>query len=129
MAKAKLRGEEAMLRKLRNLEKKYPDRMELAITIEAELIMTKSKTSYVPVKLSALKTSGHVEPAERTARLVKVRMVYGGVSAPYAIIQHERLDYKHKVGEAKYLERPMKLAVPGMAKRMARTLDLSKVRI
>jgi hypothetical protein len=129
MAKAKLTGEEAMLRKLRKLERTYPDKMELAITVEAELIMTRSKSSFVPVRLGALRTSGHVEKAERVGRIVLVRLVYGGVSAPYAIIQHERLDFQHKVGEAKYLERPLNQAVPGMAKRMARTLDLDRVRL
>ena len=129
MAKAKLRGEEAMLRKLRKLEKVYPDRMELALTIEGELIMTKSKQSFVPVRFGPLRSSGFVEGAKRTARLVSVRLVYGGTAAPYAIIQHERLDFKHKVGEAKYLEKPMNQAVPGMAKRMARTLDLNRVRL
>lgn len=129
MAKAKLRGEEAMLRKIRKLSRTYPDRMELAIRVEAELIMTKSKQAFVPVKLGALRSSGHVTAVERVGRIVLVRLVYGGVSAPYAIIQHERLDFQHKVGEAKYLERPLNEAVPGMAKRMARTLDLDKVRL
>ena len=118
-----------MLRKLRKLSKTYPDRMELAIRVEAELIMTKSKQSFVPVKLGALRSSGHVEAVERVGRIILVRLVYGGVSAPYAIIQHERLDFQHKVGEAKYLERPLNQAVPGMAKRMARTLDLDRVRL
>ena len=129
MAKAKLTGEEAMLRKIRKLQRTYPDKMEMAITVEAELIMTRSKASFVPVKLNALRSSGHVEKAERVGRIVLVRLVYGGVSAPYAIIQHERLDFQHKVGQAKYLERPLNEAVPGMAKRMARTLDLDRVRL
>ena len=118
-----------MLRKIRKLQRTYPDKMEMAITVEAELIMTRSKASFVPVKLNALRSSGHVEKAERVGRIVLVRLVYGGVSAPYAIIQHERLDFQHKVGQAKYLERPLNEAVPGMAKRMARTLDLDRVRL
>ncbi len=118
-----------MLRKMRKAGQIQAQAMVMAVTIEAELIMTKSKQSFVPVRLGALRGSGFVEPAKRQGRLVVIRLVYGGTAAPYAIIQHERLDFKHKVGEAKYLERPMNQAIPGMAKRMARTLDLNKVRL
>lgn len=118
-----------MLRKIRKLSRTYPDKMELAIRVEAELVMTRSKQSFTPVKLGALRSSGHVTKVERVGRIILVRLVYGGVSAPYAIIQHERLDFQHRVGEAKYLERPLNQAVPGMAKRMARTLDLDRVRL
>lgn len=31
-----------------------------------------------------------------------------GYSAPYALVQHERLDFQHRVGQAKYLEQPIR---------------------
>lgn len=33
---------------------------------------------------------------------------FGGPSAPYALVQHERTDFHHTVGQAKYLETPVK---------------------
>lgn len=32
---------------------------------------------------------------------------FGGPSAPYALVQHERTDFHHTVGQAKYLETPV----------------------
>lgn len=82
----------------------------------------------VPVDESPLRTSGHIQ-VSRTSTGIELSIVYGGASAPYAIVQHENLDFWHppkppsksKVGGrqgsgpgpdpqtgrgAKYLERP-----------------------
>jgi hypothetical protein len=37
-----------------------------------------------------------------------VEMGYGGPATPYALRQHEELDYYHTVGKAKYLEDPFR---------------------
>lgn len=58
----------------------------------------------VPVRTGVLKASGRVLPARRRGNKTKVRVGYGGEASRYAWIQHERLDYHHTIGEAKYLE-------------------------
>jgi hypothetical protein len=73
----------------------------------AERVMTVSKQEYVPVEKGILRSSGHVEkPVLRPGR-IEVILGYGGPAKAYALVQHERLDFKHKVGQAKYLERPL----------------------
>ncbi len=51
---------------------------------------------------------GHLAGSIRVTgpdRTGTVRVSAGGVAAPYALVQHERLDYRHNVGEARYLVR------------------------
>jgi len=44
-----------------------------------------------------------------------VRLGFGGPAAPYAVLVHEDLTKRHKVGQAKYLEIPLKARLSGMA--------------
>lgn len=143
-----LEGEEEMVAKLRAIVADFPDKVVRALRWEAEQIMTKSKRAYVPVDLGVLKSSGHVEKAERKGKDVSVAMNYGGAAAPYALAIHEHPSphsppsWKGKGAEdlrsvrtgeqwstaqeggrgPKYLERPMNQATAGMAKRIARAV-------
>lgn len=80
---------------------------KFALNNLGENIMGESKLE-VPVDEGILRGTGHVDPARVVnSFLVLVEMGYGGPSAPYALIQHENLDFQHKPGEkAKYLEDP-----------------------
>lgn len=52
----------------------------------------------------ALRSTGRVEgPSE--GKRPQVTLSFGGPAAKYALAQHERLDYKHNLGEARYLVR------------------------
>jgi hypothetical protein len=53
---------------------------------------------------------------------VSVTLSYGGPASDYAVVQHERLDYKHSVGGPKYLERPLLEAASGMGERIAKKI-------
>jgi hypothetical protein len=63
----------------------------------------------VPVRLGVLRSTGTVHaPVRRGSSSVEVLLTYGGPSAPYAWIQHERLHLRHDRGQkAKYLEDPV----------------------
>lgn len=78
--------------------------------LQAEAVMTESKRDYVPVDLGILRASGHVLPPVEEDRRTKVQLVFGGAAKAYAIVQHERLDFKHTTGGPKYLERPLMAA-------------------
>jgi hypothetical protein len=52
-----------------------------------------------PVKEGTLRGSCRVRKSKDS-----VSITYGGASAPYALEQHERIDFHHDVGQAKYLE-------------------------
>lgn len=90
-----------------------------ALYQEAEEIMAVSKEQYVPVDLAILKASGHVQLPEMDGNDITVKLGYGGAAKDYAVIQHERMDFKHPVGGPKYLERPLLAAASGLAKKLA----------
>ena len=57
-----------------------------------------------PIDEGTLRAAGHVVKVEVGDR-VEMRVVFDLV---YAEVQHERLDFQHDAGEAKYLENPLK---------------------
>lgn len=91
-----------------------PEAMVAALFAEAEQIMTVSKQDYVPVDTGALRASGTVEPPVFTPTGGSVTLGFGGASAPYAVIVHEDLTKVHPIGQAKYLETPLRLSLQGM---------------
>jgi hypothetical protein len=112
----KIKGLDSTLKNLRVLAKRYPKSALRALNRQAEFVMTDSKRDYCPVDTGALKSSGHVVVDEEK---LQVTLGYGGPAGignqgetnddrvGYAIVQHERLDYAHTVGEAEYLKRPL----------------------
>jgi hypothetical protein len=92
-----------------------------AIHEEATRILEASQL-LVPVDTEALKKTGIVE--EDAAGVVTIR--YGGHgSVPYALVQHEDLNYHHDGGQAKYLQQPFFEATAGMAERLAASIRQS----
>lgn len=63
----------------------------------------------VPRDTGVLANSLRVLPRNDT----QVDLVAGGAAAPYALVQHERMDYKHKLGEPRYLIRGVERWKPG----------------
>ena len=91
---------------------------------EGNKIMTTSKQSFVPVDQGVLRASGHVKPPVVSRTGASVNLGYGGAASAYALVQHERTDYAHTVGQAKYLEIPVRQAAAGFGERVARELDV-----
>ena len=119
----KLKGVDAALQELRRLARTYPKLALRALNRQAEFVMTDSKKTYCPVDRGQLRSSGHVVVNEAKQQ---VTLGYGGPagignqsetnseSVGYAIVQHERLEYKHTVGEAEYLKKPLMSKLPSM---------------
>jgi len=84
----------------------YKKRIPSGIRIIGEEVMTDVKASRpgkgVPRDRGDLAGSGRVEGPDGND---EVTLSFGGAAAPYALVQHERLDYHHDVGEARYLVR------------------------
>lgn len=81
---------------------------------EGEVEMALSKR-LVPIDTGALRSTGHVEPPEWRGDEVTVGLAYGGPAGPpaggvvgYAVYVHENLEMHHEVGQAKYLEQPVR---------------------
>lgn len=64
-----------------------------------------------PVKTGAMKSTGQNELIT-TPHTITCEVGYGSEATPYTIAQHERLDFHHEVGKAKFLEDPVNAAVP-----------------
>ena len=112
-------GEQQLYAELERYGAKATPAAAAALFEEAEDIMADSKENYVPVDVATLKNSGHVQRPDVSNDRISVTLAYGGAAEDYAVVQHERLDYRHTVGQAKYLERPLLKAVVGMAGRLA----------
>lgn len=104
--------------KLPAIQSATVDDLAAALYLEAELIMTDSKTNYVPVITGNLKGSGTVLQPERNGNKVSVTLGYGGSAAPYAAVVHE---YPNSYGQHKnkYLQKPINAASHNLASRLA----------
>lgn len=100
--------------KLRGAAQAGPQALVAALYQEAQEILTIAKERYVPVDTGALRASGFVEPPTLTPNGATMSIGFGGPSAPYAVIVHEDLTKRHRVGEAKYLEIPLRARIEGM---------------
>ena len=61
----------------------------------------------VPEDEGILRGTQHISVPKAGSKKPQVSVRYGGPSADYAIVQHERMDYNHPGGgQAKYLEQP-----------------------
>lgn len=73
----------------------------------------------VPVDEGTLRSTGLVEGPTAVGAGVQVVLSFGGAAAPYALAQHERTDYNHRIGEARYLVRGLERWQPTMSRAVA----------
>lgn len=143
MKKFKLLGSEKVIARLREIAVKFPDRVGAAIYMEGQIEMTEAKRR-TPVSPTAaefkamgrsmpknivpgtLRASGQVSEPIREGKNIKVILSFGGGSIDYAIIQHERLDFHHTTGQAKYLESVLNESRSHMLARIAARVHLDK---
>jgi len=125
----KITGDKKVIANLNKLARRAPVGAAGALLQEAETIMKASKENFVPIDDAILKNSGQVAPPEVTPIGASVTMGYGGDAEAYALAVHEHPSQHSppswaggvtfKQGGPKYLERPLRNAVPGMAVRLA----------
>ena len=90
-------------------------RFVAAARAEMEIELTEAKAR-TPVDTGALRASGHVDGPDGGGR---IRVVFGGPAAPYAVKVHEDLSAYHAVGQAKFLESVLLESAPYLAQRIA----------
>lgn len=95
-----------MARRLRGLKGRAPQILGRGIRVAAEEMATDARQSRpgrgVPREFGALSASIGVRGPNTEGT---VELYAGGASAGYAVIQHERTDFHHDLGEARYLVR------------------------
>jgi len=113
------KGDTALRKQLLTLAAEAPTEFAATLYAEGLDIMAKSKRLVSVGDSGVLMASGEVHPPTIGPAGVEVRLTYGGAAQAYAVIQHERLDYRHAEGrQAKYLEQPVLAAKRTLAKRM-----------
>lgn len=122
--KIKIKGDKEMLAALNKIAREFPKKVAASVHKQSEKIMIKSKRDFVPVDIGTLKGTGMVEEPKISGGKISVTLAYGGPAAPYADEQHENMEYAHTHGGSKYLERPLKEAVPKLANEIAKDLKL-----
>jgi len=110
-----LQGSQTFKRKLAAAAAVGPPTLLATLFQEANVILTASKQDYVPVDTGVLRASGFVEPPVETPNGGSVTLGFGGGAIDYAVIVHEDLTKQHPVGQAKYLEVPLRARIAGMA--------------
>lgn len=117
-------------RKIASLQRELPTEVGRAIRVEAEIEATECKRR-TPVDTGNLRASIHVEgPINEPGGSISCAVVAGGPAAPYAIHVHENLEAHHPVGQAKFIEGPLRESAPFLPGRIAKRLRdaiLSKV--
>jgi len=127
----RLLGVPEMIKKIREIQKQFPDRVINALRYEAEIEVTEAKKR-TPVYTGPtgpgkpipglLRASVHQDGPYREGSRIYTRIVAGGAAGAYAIPQHENLEYFHEVGQAKYIESVIMESRPFMAARLVARL-------
>lgn len=90
---------------------KLEQRAKASLYRKAQEVMTDAKRR-TPVDDGHLRASGYVTRPTQEGSAWVCEVGFGGPAAPYALIQHEELGFRHRVGEAKYLENAVKALAP-----------------
>lgn len=114
-----LKGIDAAMRDLASLMKRLgPTTIGNALKAEMEIEGTECKRR-CPVDTGALRSSITVDDPQVSQTEVSCRIYAGGPAAGYALAVHENLEAFHRVGEAKFIERPLHESAPHLADRLA----------
>jgi hypothetical protein len=100
-----------------------PTTTAIALNEEAQIMFAESQRR-VPVKDGTLRRSGMILPPATSGSYITIEMGYGGAASAYALIQHERQDFRHKEGKTwKYLESPVRERIPNLEMRLQGRID------
>ena len=121
-----IKGADLLIRNLVNLARHASADVAGAAYEEMEIEMAEAKQR-TPVDTGVLRASGFVNPPARRGRAFEIVLGFGGPAKDYAIPQHERLDYFHEVGQAKYLESVLDENRDQYPQRIARRVNLNKL--
>jgi hypothetical protein len=102
MLKVKLKGLKEALAAIKAAKEQAHVAVAGAVYVAANEVMTDAKQR-APVDTGVLRSSGYVT-LPTVGSNPRVELGFGGAAEQYALVQHERTEFKHEVGEAKYLE-------------------------
>jgi hypothetical protein len=110
---------EDLMRRIDAATRDYPEQAKQSVWEALQDIMNAAK-AITPVDTGLLRASGRVDDPIVSPGLIEVEF---GFHTDYAIYVHENTFAKHKVGQAKFLERPLYDKVGFIPERIAERLD------
>ena len=117
---------------MKKLEKGVPLLAAAALYQEA-LIEQKESMKRTPVDVTTKRGGGSLRDSHETSapywkgKFLNVDIQVGGPAAPYAIVQHENIEFFHKVGQAKFLESTINESAPYLLARIAKRIQLNRL--
>ena len=135
---ADVTGDDAVARRLKELERKLRREEHIALYQEA-LIITGVSMRRTPVDVTTGKGGGTLRDSHETSAprrkgtTVQVDIKVGGPAAEYAAVVHERViapsgrPVQHIVGQAKFLESAILEAEKTLGARIAKRLQLNRI--
>lgn len=99
-------GVDRLVRALRAAGDLVSEAAQAAMVDEMDAVMEDAKRR-APVDTGTMRASGGTLPPERKGTQITVTAGFGGAASDYVVVQHEDLNFNHRVGEAKFLEKAM----------------------
>ena len=115
--KVKIKGVEKLRSNLAKVAKKYPGVANQVLFEEGEGLV-EIAVPLTPIDVGTLRGSYFVNRPIRSGNRLKLTLGVGGAAKDYAVPVHERTEVSHPVGQAKFLEKAVKINRRGMLKRM-----------
>jgi hypothetical protein len=100
MIKVKIKGMKELRAELKRMKLLVGQATARAVYVAGNEVMTEAK-SRSPVDTGVMRASGYVTIPD--AANPKVEVGFGGAAEAYVLRQHEHTEYRHEVGEAKFL--------------------------
>jgi bacteriophage HK97-gp10 putative tail-component len=121
---------DAAMRQLDELQRQYREVVAQALSDDADLTLRLAQ-ELAPIDTGNLVDSAIAYPVEAEGDKLSVKIGFGGPSAPYAGIVHEKLSIHHPNPPrgAKFLSRAVDELAPKMPERMARAIEQLKSRV
>jgi hypothetical protein len=104
-----------------------PAEVERAVYEEGLGVMKESMRR-TPVDTGALRATHETSKPITEGGVTRVTISVGGPAAPYAVFVHEDNQAHHTVGQAGFLRSAAYEAAAGMAERVARRIDLNRLK-
>lgn len=98
-------GLDDVIAKLTGLEIAFPLAYAAALYRQGQELRNDAQ-KLTPVETGTLKASAFATEPEMTPFGASVTVGFGGAAQSYAVRQHEDLTFRHRVGQAKFLEQP-----------------------
>ena len=125
--RVELKGAEELKRTLAAIGARTPKEGAAALYAEAEVVRGVS-FQRTPKDTGNLRDSHAVSKPRIAGQEITVTLGVGGPAAPYAIYVHENLTAHHPIGQAKFLESAIHEAASNWTERLAKRIDLNRLK-